>query len=218
MRSLAPLIKRCKEERGREILKDLTGRLLKEAKGQQHDVGSLGLKTVVEDTPPGKYGDLLSQYAASDLLRFLSTDIGSPSTENECLDILSAMVSKYTDAMADYHGDLKEVIFDKLEGNKAGIRKRAMHCLAAMAPHMSESHFSDACSRLSAALSTRSSSNAARTHVQATAYLARSAGFRLGPYADSLLPALLSFSTIEGTFLLALRGIGKCRPHMVCRL
>lgn len=173
-------------------MKDLVSRLIKEGREQQHDVGSLGLKTVIQDTPPGSNeSSIICDNAIPDIVSFLQKGASSTSTENECLDILTTIAGKYTTALAEHHRSLKEIIFLELDGNKAGVRKRAMHCLAAMAPHLHEILFNEACDALINGLNYPSSADAIRTYVQATAFVARSAGFRFGPYVGSFMPTIV---------------------------
>jgi cullin-associated NEDD8-dissociated protein 1 len=190
---LAQFLRRCKAERGAEIVKDVVSRLVKEGKDQQHDVGSLGMKTVIQDTPPGRNeSSIICDTAIPEIVSFLHKGASSTSTENECLDILTTLAGKYTSALAHHHQSMKEAVFAELDGNKAGIRKRAMHCLAAMAPHMSEQLFHGACDALAKGLeSSGGSTDSPRTYLQATAFVTRSAGFRFGPYIGTFLPTII---------------------------
>ena len=119
---------------------------------QERDIASIGLKTVVAEVPTGIAKSvvkrvtptLISGLSATVHRRpqfgtFFSNQVNlhaltpgivqEVDVVNASLEILNDLLNKFGGLMAGDHARLRDSLLPLLEDNRAGVKKRAIHCL-----------------------------------------------------------------------------------------
>lgn len=197
---LGLLVNRVSEERLRSIITTLVDGMVNGKKDHQRDVSFLGLKTIISDIDQARAATLTGAAFASLLkgLRSNTADVASNS-----LDSLLSIVSLHGDAVGEEERDAaREVLTLEIDASRPGIRKRAIQCLASLAPFFSDEALHDwvdgVCNRLEAGLQVQSEDKenaraTARVYVQALLSVTKSAGYRLKDQVSRALPLLFSW-------------------------
>lgn len=194
VKSLGPLVRKASAQRVVEILEGLCEKLIGSTKEHQRDVGSLALKMVVSDVSAGPAAQTVCKSLGPALIGYLARPDCKPEVETETLEILCELVAKFGSLMAEQHEKLAASLLSQLDSNRAGLRKRAMQCLAALAPCAADGLLAETCERVLQRLSAPGlKTDEARTYVQAVGGLARAAGYRFGPHLQKAVPLLSGF-------------------------
>ncbi len=190
---LGLLANKVGEERLRALTDSLLQTMINGKKEQQRDVASLALKTVITELQPGK-ARILAQAAAPHLLEGLRST--SPDVASNSLDSLIEIASRHGASLPDID-TLRDALIPELDASRAGIRKRAIHCLALLASYLPTASLDSLCeaifTRLESSSGTSSrSKEQARTYIQALGALSKSVGFKLGPHMSRAVPLVLT--------------------------
>lgn len=190
---LGLLANKVGEERLRAITVSLLQTMITARKEQQRDVASLALKTVVTELQPGK-AHVLAQAAAPHLLEGLRST--SPDVASNSLDTLVEIASRHGACLPNIE-TLRDALIPELDASRAGIRKRAIHCLALLASYLPTASLDSLCDAIflrlesSSSSTTSSSKEQARSYIQALGALSKSVGFKLGPHMSRAVPLVL---------------------------
>jgi cullin-associated NEDD8-dissociated protein 1 len=197
---LGLLVNRVSEERLRSIITTLVDGMVNGKKDHQRDVSFLGLKTIISDIDQARAATLTGAAFAALLkgLRSNTADVASNS-----LDSLLSIVSLHGDAVGEEERDAaREVLTLEIDASRPGIRKRAIQCLASLAPFFSDEALHQwvdgVCNRLEAGLQVQNEDKenaraTARVYVQALLSVTKSAGYRLKDQVSRALPLLFSW-------------------------
>ena len=177
------------EERLKGMVQNLLDKMISSKKDQQRDVASLGLKTVITELHSGK-ASVLAAAAAPRLLEGLrspSADVASNS-----LDALIEIAARHGASLPNPDA-LRLALMPELDASRAGIRKRAIHCLALLASFLPN----EALDALANDIFTRldipgGKKDQIQTYIQALGALSRSVGFKLGPHMSRAVPLVIS--------------------------
>ena len=121
---------------------------------QERDIASIGLKTVVAEVPTGIAKSIVKRVTptlisglSSTVTPHLPPQLGTffsnlpdlhaltlvivqeVDVVNASLEILNELLNKFGGLMAGDHARLRDTILPLLEDNRAGVKKRAIHCL-----------------------------------------------------------------------------------------
>ena len=190
---LGLLANKVGEERLRALTESLLQTMISGEKEQQRDVASLALKTVITELQPGK-AHVLAQAAAPHLLEGLRST--SPDVASNSLDSLIEIASRHGASLPNID-TLRDALIPELDASRAGIRKRAIHCLALLASYLPTASLDSLCDAIftrleSAATGTSKSKEQARSYIQALGALSKSVGFKLGPHMSRAVPLVLA--------------------------
>eukprot|EP00897_Mesotaenium_endlicherianum_P010551 jgi/Mesen1/9524/ME000637S08970 len=193
VKCLAPLVKKVNEARVVEICETLVTKLLT-AKDQQRDIASIALKTVIAEIPHG----VAAQSVVFTLLPKLLQGINSPTTsteiKSECLDAMNDVLQRFGNLVGKDHEKVVEALLAQLNTGRAGLRKRAIHCLAHLATHISDDLLNRATSNVVLMLGKKDvKPDMTRSYIQMVGALCRSVGYRFGPFLSEVLSLLLGY-------------------------
>jgi cullin-associated NEDD8-dissociated protein 1 len=181
------------EERLRALTVSLLETMINAKKEQQRDVASLALKTVITELKPAK-ARVLAQAAAPHLLEGLRS--ASPDVASNSLDSLIEIASRHGAALPNID-TLRDALIPELDASRAGIRKRAIHCLALLASYLPTPSLDSLCEAIFTRLemstgTTSTNKEQARSYIQALGALSKSVGFKLGPHMSRAVPLVLA--------------------------
>lgn len=197
VKCLGHLVNKNREEQLTEVVGALCSRMTGSNKEQLRDVASLGLKTVVAELSSKKAGVLVST-ATPELIKGLkaeAADIVSAS-----LDILAELTARYGASLPDPEG-LKRALLPELDESRAGVRKRAIQCLASLAAALAPASLDDLCSTVFARLESKGlKPDTARTYLQAVGAISKSVGHKFGKHLPRAVPLCIRYlrSAAEG--------------------
>lgn len=183
------------------IIKTLLDNMIEGKKEQQRDVAFLGLKTVITEVHPLK-AKILADAATSRLQQGLRSP--TPDIASNSLDALIEVASRHGTALTDLEG-LRAALLPELDASRAGIRKRAIHCLALIASYFSPSQLDSLAEDLFSRLEQGGSGGGGggshadsalkqeqvKTYIQAIGALSKSIGFKLGGHMHRAIPLVL---------------------------
>jgi cullin-associated NEDD8-dissociated protein 1 len=179
VKCLGYLVNRNRPEQLEEVVAQLCDKLTGGSKEQLRDVASLGLKTVVAELSPKKAGTLVSTATPKLIegLKSQQSDVVAAS-----LDILAELTARYGSLLPDPEG-LKKALLPELDESRAGVRKRAIQCLASLAAALQPASLDDLCDTVFTRLEGKGlKPDTARTYIQAVG------GIRCGrPAGEQLL-------------------------------
>ncbi|KAK9835209.1 hypothetical protein WJX81_005880 [Elliptochloris bilobata] len=191
VKCLALLVQRVSTAHVEDLVDSLCSKLLSGKREQERDVAAIGLKTVVTDLPGGALATLVVRRLCPKLVAGVqqkeSYDIVSAS-----LDLMNEVVSKFGGLVAAEHARICDCLLPELDESRAGVRKRAIHCLSALAPHLTDALLDGVVKHLLQRLQApHSRPEAARTHMQSLAAMSRAAGWRFGKHLGHAVPLVL---------------------------
>ncbi|EFN57516.1 hypothetical protein CHLNCDRAFT_57288, partial [Chlorella variabilis] len=190
VKCLGYLVNKNRTEQLQEVVAALCSKLLTSNKEQLRDVASLGLKTVVAELSSKKAGTLVAA-ATPRLIEGLqaqASDVVSSS-----LDILAELTARYGGVLPDQEG-LKRALLPELDESRAGVRKRAIQCLASLAASLPPHSLDDLCATVFARLESRGlKQDTARTYVQAVAGISKSVGNKFGKHLPRAVPLCIRY-------------------------
>lgn len=180
-------------ERLPEIISTLAAGHMQGKKEEQRDVAAIGLKTVVTQLSPDR-SEFLVKHATPLLITGLSST--HQDVVASTMDILGELTLRFGSQLTDADS-IKSALLPELDQSRAGIRKKAIQCLAALAKSLSESSMSSLVSLTCGKLENGSlKPEAARTYVQLLGALCRETGHVFGVFVPTTLPCLMC--TLDG--------------------
>lgn len=186
---LGLLANKVGEERLKGMVQSLLDKMITSKKDQQRDVASLGLKTIITELHSGKAG-VMAAAAAPRLLEGL----GSPSADvaSNSLDALIEIAARHGAALPNPDA-LRLALMPELDASRAGIRKRAIHCLALLASFLPTEALDALANDIFTRLDTPGGKkDQIQTYIQALGALSKSVGFKLGPHMPRAVPLVIS--------------------------
>ncbi|XP_024383560.1 cullin-associated NEDD8-dissociated protein 1 isoform X1 [Physcomitrium patens] len=193
VKCLAPLVKKVHEGRVVEIVESLCQKLLT-GKEQQRDTASIALKTVVADIPSGNVAQSVVVYLTPKLIKGITNSDTSTEVKSECLDILCDVLHRFGSLMTIDHEKLVKALLMQLNLPRAGLRKRAIQCLATLATTMSDDLLAKATANVVQILKNKDvKPDMIRTNIQMIGAFCRAVGYRFGPHLNEVVPLLFCY-------------------------
>eukprot|EP00192_Tetraselmis_astigmatica_P000226 CAMPEP_0117662728 /NCGR_PEP_ID=MMETSP0804-20121206/8205_1 /TAXON_ID=1074897 /ORGANISM="Tetraselmis astigmatica, Strain CCMP880" /LENGTH=1235 /DNA_ID=CAMNT_0005469641 /DNA_START=95 /DNA_END=3802 /DNA_ORIENTATION=- len=189
------------------VLQVLCHNLLAGKKEQQRDIASIGLKTVISEISGGALASTAVKQATPKMVEGINSKEASFDVCNECLDILHELVRKFGVVLvADDQKNntglssvLLTCLLPLIEEPRAGIRKRAIHCLAALAPYLGATCLAKLCDTVVWRLEDQGASqDVSQAYLQTIGAVSRSVGYRFGSYLPKGLPLVMSHCDSAG--------------------
>ncbi|KAI3438734.1 hypothetical protein D9Q98_001153 [Chlorella vulgaris] len=197
VKCLGVLVNKNRPEQLHEVVCALCDRLLTSKTEQLRDLATQGLKTVVAELS-SKKADTLVAAATPKLIAGLKAqpaDVVSSS-----LDILAELTARYGTLLPDQEG-LKRALLPELDESRAGVRKRAIQCLASLATSLPPASLDDLCTAVFARLESKGlKQETARTYIQAVGGVSKSVGHTFGQHLPRAVPLCIRYlrSAAEG--------------------
>ncbi|KAK9803499.1 hypothetical protein WJX73_009717 [Symbiochloris irregularis] len=192
IKCLGLLACRLQKDNVETLLQDLCTKL-STGKEHQRDLASIGLKTVVADVPGPPLATTVVKSITPHLIAGIrkqeDADVASMS-----LDITNDLVSKFGNQMPGDLAAVAEAVIPQLDSSKSSIRKRAIHCLGAVAAYLPE----DVLDRLAEHLLNRLATQglkfeSAQTYMHCLGAVSRSVSWRFGRYLDTAVPLAVQY-------------------------
>ncbi|KAF5826060.1 armadillo-type protein [Dunaliella salina] len=115
---------------------------------------------------------------------------------SDSLDILAEVTQKFGNLLVAEHARIKATLVPLLDDARAPIRKRAMHCLAAMSVYMNDGLLDEVVSHLLQRLKEGQKvikPDVLRSYVAAVGHVSRSVGYRFGKYLGEATALVVSY-------------------------
>lgn len=190
VKCLGVLLKKVREAQVGEISDKLCSLIL-DGTDELRDVYSIGLKTLLRDVPRAS-GEAVAGRLAARLVGGVKDDEKAVARV-EALENLTDLLKRFGASVQKDHGAVLDAALQRLDDDKNVVRKRAAHCLAALALTCSEPHLEKLVITLLRRVDAAGKdASKARTPVAAIGTVARSVGQRLGTHLDRLVPALVA--------------------------
>eukprot|EP00303_Exanthemachrysis_gayraliae_P002445 CAMPEP_0206012078 /NCGR_PEP_ID=MMETSP1464-20131121/14229_1 /ASSEMBLY_ACC=CAM_ASM_001124 /TAXON_ID=119497 /ORGANISM="Exanthemachrysis gayraliae, Strain RCC1523" /LENGTH=506 /DNA_ID=CAMNT_0053385755 /DNA_START=34 /DNA_END=1551 /DNA_ORIENTATION=+ len=186
-----------------DMIVDGLFQMVEKGKDEDRDIASIGLKTVLADGQPS------AGAAVGRLTPRLVSGIGGAKTEVTvcCLEILHEVLLRFPSLVTSDLATIKAKLLPELDSPRPATRKRTVTCVGALCGSLSDEDFSSVVAYLLDQLeasAAKEDAAATATYAQALCAVARSAGFRLGPNLERLVPAMLR--TAEAALVLGEGG------------
>eukprot|EP00899_Mesostigma_viride_P020190 jgi/Mesvir1/28172/Mv04732-RA.1 len=198
VKCLAPLVKKASEQKVLEIVEALCSKLLT-GKEQQRDIASMGLKAVLLEISAAVDSRVVVKAITPRVIGGISDPSASQEVKGECLDILTAMLTRFGHLMVDNHPNLRDCLLSQLDSDKHILRKRTITCLSALAPASSDTLLLSTVERIVERMHDKGKRLLTRTYVQCLTALCRSVGFRLGQKLGGAVPRLMEYCRTANT-------------------
>ncbi|KAH9575070.1 hypothetical protein CY35_01G092900 [Sphagnum magellanicum] len=193
VKCLAPLVKKVNEGRVVDIVESLCQRLLT-GREQQRDTASIALKTVVAEISSGSVAQCVVVSLTPKLTKGITSSETSTEIKSECLDILCDVLHRFGGLMTADHEKLLNALLVQLNLQRAGLRKRAIQCLASLAASMSDDLLARATITVVQILKNKEvRPEMTRTNIQMIGAFCRAVGYRFGPHLNEVVPLLISY-------------------------
>ncbi|KAF8067210.1 CAND1 [Scenedesmus sp. PABB004] len=192
VKCLGVLVRKVGEPRVLELVKGLCDKVAAPAKkDQSRDIATIGLKTVIEAAG----GGLAHPAAALISGRMLDGVQQKDNFEvlNDSLDILTDTLAKFGHLLPEQHAALVAALTPLLDDHRQGVRKRALHCIGALAPCLSDAQLDAvAAHKLDQLAGGGLKPDTARSYVHGVGVLSRAAGYRFGRHLSRAVPLMLA--------------------------
>ena len=161
---------------------------------QRRDVSYLALKTVISEIDSSQ-----TEFLASFLIPWTMECMQSENDElsSNGYDLMIEFLQLHPGSL-ESPSEVADLIVPELEKQRPGIRKKAMQCLANLAPSLDNPKFGSIVKALML-LMQESRSDPSRLHVfvQAMSFVARTAGYRLEKQIPVLVPFMIELAAIK---------------------
>ncbi|XP_024525263.1 cullin-associated NEDD8-dissociated protein 1 isoform X2 [Selaginella moellendorffii] len=193
VKCLGPLVKKVNENKIVEIVESLCTRLLT-GKDHQRDIASIALKTVVSEIASGTVAQCVVAALTPKLIKGITATDTSTEVKSECLDILCDVLHRFGALLVPEHEKLLNALLVQLNLQRAGLRKRAIQCLATLAACMSDDLLGRATVSVVDLLKNKDvKPDMTRTNIQMICAFCRAVGYRFGPHLNEVVPLLISY-------------------------
>lgn len=194
VKCLVPLVKKFNEHRVVDIVETLCTRLLTEKEQQKRDIASIALKTVVAEINSGSVAQCVVASLSPKLIRGIATTETRVEVKSECLDILYDELHRFGNLMIADHEKFLSSLLVLLTSNQAGLRKRAIQCLAMLVSNTSDDLLGRATLHVVQLLKLKDSKpEMTRTNIQMIGALSRAVAYRFGPHLAEAVPLLVNY-------------------------
>lgn len=164
---------------------------------QLRDISSIGLKIVISELP--QTSSTLAPYICERITEKLSKAIekDNVSVQLEALDILSDLLSRFSDYMMQYHDKILQALLPQLESDRQAVRKRTIVALSHLLVSCNDHSYNEVILHLLAGLRQPRLSSTVRTYIQCLASICRQSGHRLSRHIDEIMTLLNRYSSQE---------------------
>eukprot|EP00878_Enallax_costatus_P002222 GHUV01002394.1.p1 GENE.GHUV01002394.1~~GHUV01002394.1.p1 ORF type:complete len:958 (+),score=265.35 GHUV01002394.1:286-3159(+) len=193
VKCLAVLVRKVQEPRVLELVRGLCDKVITVSKkDESRDIATIGLKTVIE-VASGATAHQVAALISSKMLEGVQQKDNFDIT-NDSLDILTDVLGKFGHLLPEQHAMILQTLLPYLDDNRQGIRKRALHCIGALSPFLSDDQLdSVAKHKLDRLSSGTMKPDTARSYVQGIATLSKSVGYRFGRHLDVAVPLVMQY-------------------------
>jgi len=207
VKCLGLLVNRVAVFRVEEILQMLCQNLISGKREQQRDIAGIGLKTVIAGIKGGPLAAVVVKQVSPMMVQGVQKKEESFEICNESLDILHEVIRKFGMVMASEDvknkttqlASVLETLLPQMEEGRAGIRKRAIHCLAALSTYLPDKLLDQFCNTILTRLSDKSAKpDIAQAHLQIVGSICRAVGFRFGTHLDRAVPLAMDYCNTSG--------------------
>ncbi|KAF6251732.1 armadillo-type protein [Scenedesmus sp. NREL 46B-D3] len=194
VKCLGVLVRKVGEPRVMDLVKGLCEKVAAPSKkdSSSRDIASIGLKTVIEVAG----GSLAHPAAALICSRMLDGVTQKDSFEvlTDSLDILTDVVAKFGHLLPEQHATIVQLLQPYLDDSRQGIRKRALHCIGALSPCLSDAQL-DAVTqhKLGQLKGGALKPDIARSYVQGVGALSKAVGYRFGRHLAEAVPLMVQY-------------------------
>jgi cullin-associated NEDD8-dissociated protein 1 len=194
VKCLGLIIKKVHESQSDGLVRSLCDKVLSSKKENHRDIASIALKTIILEIP--ERGTLATNTATIIASKMLEGSSNKSSSEVacECLDILCELLARFGSIVpTDSRSSIQQCTLAYLNDTKVLLRKRAMHCLAAVSVHLTDQTLSLVITELLDQLSSKSGSkqDIIRVYIQTVGLVSRSIGYRFGPHLPLAVPSII---------------------------
>eukprot|EP00850_Spirogloea_muscicola_P001350 SM000005S17147 [mRNA] locus=s5:408611:419235:+ [translate_table: standard] len=190
---LTPLVKKVSEARVVDLVENLSTKLLT-GKEQQRDIASIALKVVVAELPGGQVANSVLQSFTPKLIKGIAAPETSTEVKSDCLDLLADVLQRFGWMMMEQHKQMLDALLVQLDSPRAGLRKRAIQCLASLSSSMSDALLLGVTRAIvQQMVKAKSKVDIVRSYIQMIGALCRAVGYRFGPHLAELVPLLTSY-------------------------
>lgn len=197
VKCLGPLVNKVKEAQVGTIVDSLCGNMIS-SNEQLRDISSIGLKIVISELP--QTSSTLAPYICERITEKLSKAIekDNVSVQLEALDILSDLLSRFSDYMVQYHDKILTALVPQLESQRQAVRKRTIVALSHLLTSCNDHSYNDVIVHLLNGLrKPPGNASTIRTYIQCLAAICRQSGHRLSRHIDEIMALLNQYSSRE---------------------
>uniref|UniRef100_A0A383V8K4 TATA-binding protein interacting (TIP20) domain-containing protein n=1 Tax=Tetradesmus obliquus TaxID=3088 RepID=A0A383V8K4_TETOB len=194
VKCLGVLVRKVGEARVMELVKGLCEKVAAPSKkdSSSRDIASIGLKTVIEVAG----GSLAHPAAALICSRMLDGVTQKDNFEvlTDSLDILTDVVAKFGHLLPEQHATIVQLLQPYLDDSRQGIRKRALHCIGALSPCLSDAQLDAVAQhKLGQLKGGALKPDTARSYVQGVGALSKAVGYRFGRHLTEAVPLMVQY-------------------------
>lgn len=162
---------------------------------QLRDISSIGLKIVISELPQSS--NTLAPYICEKITDKLSRAIekDNVSVQLEALDILSDLLSRFSDYMIQYHEKILIALLPQLESDRQAVRKRTIVALSHLLTSCNDHAYNEVVLHLLGGLKKPKNAGTIRTYIQCLAAICRQSGHRLSKHINEIMALLNQYST-----------------------
>jgi len=188
VKCLGVLIKKVQAPRVADIGQKLSDLILK-GDDELRDIYSIGLKTLINDTPE-EIGPSIVGILPRQLLEGINRS-PNEGVRRECLENLTDLIKRFGGVFAKDRGDILEAVLGQLHVGSPAVKKRASVCLGAFSVTCNDGLFSQLVEALLSRVTAVDSDKPSL--IQTIGTVSRTVGYRMGRYIEQLLPLFISF-------------------------
>lgn len=188
VKCLGVLIKKVQAPRVAEICQKLSDLILK-GDDALRDIYSIGLKTLVNDTPE-EIGPNIVGILPRQLLEGINRS-PNESVRRECLENMTDLLKRFGAIFAKDRDDILDAVLGQLHAGSAAVKKRASVCLGAFAIVCNDALFNRLMETLLARVTAVNTDKPSL--IQTIGTISRTVGYRMGRYIEHLLPLFINF-------------------------
>lgn len=188
------MVNKVKEAQVGTIVDSLCSNMIS-SNEQLRDISSIGLKIVISELP--QTSNTLAPYICEKITEKLSRAIekDNVSVQLEALDILSDLLSRFSDYMIQYHEKILQALLPQLESERQAVRKRTIVALSHLMTSCNDHSYNDVVLHLLAGLKKPKNTGTIRTYIQCLASICRQSGHRLSKHINEIMALLNQYSS-----------------------
>ncbi|XP_063702337.1 cullin-associated NEDD8-dissociated protein 1 [Culicoides brevitarsis] len=194
VKCLGPLVNKVKEAQVGTIVDSLCSNMISNNE-QLRDISSIGLKIVISELP--QTSNTLAPYICEKITEKLSRAIekDNVSVQLEALDILSDLLSRFSDYMIQYHDKILVALLPQLESDRQAVRKRTIVALSHLLASCNDHAYNEVVLHLLGGLKKPKNVGTIRTYIQCLAAICRQSGHRLSKHINEIMALLNQYSS-----------------------
>eukprot|EP00798_Chlamydomonas_sp_ICE-L_P008749 gene8749-33610_t len=193
VKCLGLLVRKVAESRAEDMIKSLCDKVITGTgkKEQSREIAAIGLKTIIAEVQGGSIATTLASVVTNKML--VGADMKeNPEVVNESLEILAVLVARFGNLVVSEHTRIKDCLMAHLADHRPALRKRVLHCLAAIAAFLNDELLGTAITQLVSKLQESGvKADVTRTYIQAVGLISRAVGYRFGKHLGVALPLIV---------------------------